>query len=120
VTGYVRYIQDVPERVSFREPLPWPATVGDVVTLSVVDAPAASVTEVDPDDANTAEEICETPARASVAVCVDPDTFVILKTDVNVRADGTVPNESESESTLPLAIAAEVPACTADPGATEK
>ncbi len=55
-----------------------------------------------------------------MAVCVEPLTFVIVKTFVNVRAEGTVPNESDNESTLPEAIGVLVPAWTADPGVTEK
>jgi len=53
-------------------------------------------------------------------VCVAPLTFVIPKTDVNVRADGTVPKSSAMVSTLPLATAVEVPGRTAVPGTTEK
>ena len=38
-----------------------------------------------------------------MAVCVALLTFVTRKTEVNVRADATVPKSSASESTLPLA-----------------
>ena len=41
---------------------------------------------------------------------VTPETFVMTKTDVNVLADGTVPNARDTLSTLPLAIEVEVPA----------
>ena len=73
-----------------------------------------------PEEAKTAEEIWGAPVSARVAVCDDPDTFVIRKTEVNVRADGTVPKASASESTSPLATAVDVPACTALPATTEK
>jgi hypothetical protein len=106
----VRYIQLIPETPSFNVPLPWPATVLDVVTESVVDAPAASVAVVEPEEAKATEAISGAEERLIVAVCVEALTFLIVKTFVNVRADGTVPNASESESTLPEAIAVLVPA----------
>src|SRR5207245_11743716 len=56
------------------------------------------------------DEICAAPDSASVAVCDEPETFVMTKTDVNVLADGTVPNARESVSTLPLATGVDVPA----------
>jgi len=84
--------------------------VFEVVTESVVDAPAASVAVVEPDDANATETICGTEDSVSVAVAVELLTFLIVKTLVKVRADGTVPNASESESTFPDAIGVLVPA----------
>jgi hypothetical protein len=91
------------------EPEPCPATVEDVVTVSVVDPPGASVALVEPEEANTAEAICGAPERLRVAVCDELETFVIRKIEVIVRADGMVPNASESESTSPLAMLVDVP-----------
>jgi hypothetical protein len=90
------------------------------VTDSVVDAPAASVAVVEPEEAKATFEISGTEERLIVAVCADELTFLIVNTLVNVRAEGTVPNERESESTLPEAIGVLVPAWTAEPGVTEK
>jgi hypothetical protein len=45
---------------------------------------------------------------------------LIVNTLVNVRVEGTVPKERESESTLPDAIGVLVPAWTEVPGVTEK
>src|SRR4051794_5167018 len=92
----------MPERPRRRLPVPRPATVEDVVTFTVVDAPAARVAELPP-PAKATEEICATLDSARVAVRAAPLTFVTRKTEVNVRADGTVPKSSERESTLPLA-----------------
>jgi hypothetical protein len=82
----------------------------EVVTDSVVDAPAASVAVVEPEEANATEAISGTEERLIVAVCVDALTFLIVKTFVNVRAEGTTPNDRERESTLPEAIGVLVPA----------
>jgi hypothetical protein len=92
----------------------------EVVTSTVVDAPAANVALVVPDEAKTADWICATDASVNVAVCADAVTFVTRKTLVNVRADGTVPNASDMLSTLPLATGVDVPGCTAVPGEAEK
>ena len=92
----------------------------DVVTDSVVEAPAARVALVDPEEAKTADVISGMEDIVSAAVWVELPTFLIVNTLVNVRADGTVPNASESESTFPEAIGVLVPACTAEPGVTEK
>src|SRR6185312_4211965 len=100
--------------------MPRPATVVEVVTLSVVDAPAANVAVVPPLEANTAEETCGTDESESVAVFVAPLTFVIRKTLGKVRADGTVPRSIERPSTLPLATAVPVPGWTSVPAETEK
>ena len=110
----------MPERRRRSEPLPRPATVEDVVTVTVVDAPAASVAEPEPLEAKTTELTCATFESVSVAVCVEPLTFVTRNTVVNVRAEGTVPKSRERLSTLPLATAVDVPGCTALPGTTEK
>jgi len=91
-----------------------------VATLSVVDAPAASVTDPEPLEAKIAELTWGTEERVSVAVCVEPLTFVIRKTFANVRADGTVPKSSVSAFTFPLATAVDVPGRTSVPGDTEK
>ena len=101
-------------------PTPRPATVAEVVTDSVVEAPAASVTEPLPLEAKTADETCETEESVSVAVRVAPLTFVIRKTFEKVRADGTVPRSIDRLSTSPPATAFEVPGCTSEPGVTEK
>ena len=90
------------------------------MTVSVVDAPATSVTEVLPLEAKTAEATCGTDERFSVAVWVAPLTFVIRKTLEKVRADGTVPRSMDSPSTFPEATAVDVPGCTSVPGETEK
>src|SRR3954451_3377838 len=92
----------MPERARRSVPVPRPATDEDVVTFTVVDAPAASVTDVPP-PAKATEEICATLDSARVAVRAAPLTFVTRKIEVNVRADATVPKSSERESTLPLA-----------------
>jgi hypothetical protein len=94
--------------------------VVEVVTVSVVDAPAASVAEVPPLDAKTAELTCGTEERERVAVLLALLTFVILKTLEKVRAEGTVPRSIERPSTLPLATAVELPGWTSVPGETEK
>jgi hypothetical protein len=91
-------------------PVPRPATVDEVVTESVVDAPGASVAVVEPEEANCAETICAIDESAMVAVADELPTFVIRKTLVKVRADGTTPKSRLSESTLPLAIGVDVPA----------
>jgi hypothetical protein len=83
-------------------PEPRPATVDDVVTSTVVEAPAASVTDVPP-PANASEEICGTFERVRTAVRDAPLTFVTRKTDENVRAEATVPKSSARLSTPPLA-----------------
>ena len=101
-------------------PVPRPATVEEVVTVRVVEAPAASVTELLPLEAKTAEETWATFESDSVAVRVALLTFVIRKTEVMVRAEGTVPKSSERLSTFPLATDVDVPGCTAPAGATEK
>ena len=101
-------------------PVPRPATVDDVTTVRVVDAPAASVAEVPPLEANETDETCATFESVSVAVCVALPTFLIVKTEVNVRADGTVPKSSDRLSTLPLDTAVDVPGWTALPAETEK
>jgi hypothetical protein len=92
----------------------------DVVTDSVVDAPGASVAVVEPDEANAIDVISGTEDIVSVAVADALPTFFTVKRFVNVRADGTVPKTSESESTLPDATGVDVPAWTALPGVTEK
>jgi hypothetical protein len=120
VTPYVRYSQLMPETASFSVPDPCPATVFDVVTETVVDAPAASVADVVPEEAKTIAEISGTEESVIVAVCVELETFFTVKTLVNVRADGTVPSASESEFTFPEAIGVLVPTWTADPGVAEK
>src|SRR5215210_1832039 len=97
-------------------PVPRPATVADVVTLNVVDAPAVRVAEAPPLEANTAEAIWGTPETVKLAVRVAPLTLVIWKTFVKVRADGTVPKSSERALTFPEATDVEVPGCTALPG----
>ena len=102
-TLYVRYIQLRPLNPSFSVPAPWPHTVLDVVTLTVVDVPAASVALVDPDDAKTTDVICGTAASVKTAVCAEPLTFVTRKTFVSVRAEATVPKFNDRLSTLPLA-----------------
>src|SRR5215208_2966580 len=101
-------------------PVPRPATVEEVVTVTVVVAPEASVAEPEPLEAKTADVICGTPENESVAVCAAPLTFVTRKTLVNVRAEGTVPKSTESASTLPLATGVDVPGWTAVPDETEK
>jgi hypothetical protein len=103
VTPYVLYIQLSPFRPSFSEPDPKPQTLLEVVTVTVVDAPAASVTDVDPDDVNTTDWICGTPDSVSTAVRVELLTFVTRKTLVSVRADATVPKSSDRVSTFPEA-----------------
>src|SRR3954466_11631765 len=85
-------------------PIPRPATVGELVTLTVVEAPAASVTEVPPLAARKMDETCGTLDSERIAVRAAPLTFVTRKTEVNVRADATVPKSSASESTFPLAM----------------
>jgi hypothetical protein len=94
--------------------------VVEVVTVSVVEAPAARVAEVPPLDAKTAEDTCGTDESARIAVRLALLTFVILKTLENVRAEGTVPRSIERLSTLPLATAFDVPGWTSVPGETEK
>ena len=89
--------------------MPCPATVEDVVTVSVVDAPAASVAVVELEEAKTAEAICGAPDRLEVAVCAEPETLVMRKTEVIVRAEGIVPNASERVSTSPPAMLVDVP-----------
>ena len=101
-------------------PVPRPATVGDVVTVTVVDAPAPSMAEPEPLEANTADVTWGTPETVSVAVWAAPLTFVTRNTLVNARADGTVPKSSDMTSTLPLATEVEVPGWIAVPGETEK
>ena len=93
-------------------PVPCPHTVLEVVTVTVVDAPAASVALDEPDEAKTTEVICGTDASVNDAVCGRPLTFVTRKTFVSVRAEATVPKSNERLSTLPL-TAAEI-------GVTEK
>src|SRR4051812_43949909 len=100
----------MPDRASRSVPLPRPATVDDVVTVKVVEAPAPSVAEPPPLEAKTADETCGTLVSVRFAVRVAPLTFVIRKTEVNVRADGTVPKSRERLSTLPPATAVDVPA----------
>ena len=85
-------------------PEPRPATVDDVVTLTVVEAPAARVTDVPPPAKATAE-IWGTFESVRTAVCDAPLTFVTRKTEANVRAEATVPKSSASVSTPPLATA---------------
>ena len=79
------------------EPLPRPATVEDVVTDTVVEAPAASVAVVVPEDANTKEVICAGSEGVRTAVALELPTLVTRKTLVNVRADGTRPKEQRPE-----------------------
>jgi hypothetical protein len=90
------------------------------VTVTVVEAPAASVTVPAPLDAKTAELTSGTDETVNAAVCEEPETFVTRKTFVNVRAEGTRPKSTVSASTFPLATGVEVPGCTALPGVTEK
>jgi hypothetical protein len=78
--------------------VPRPATVDDVVTSTVVEAPGARVTEL-----GEREEICGTFESVRTAECDAPLTFVIRKTELNVRAEATVPKSSERLSTPPLA-----------------
>jgi len=94
--------------------------VVDVVTDSVVEAPADSVAEPLPLDAKTADTTWGTDERVSVAVWVAPLMFVIWKTLEKVRAEGTVPKSIERPSTLPPATAVAVPGCTSELGETEK
>src|SRR4051794_14289355 len=94
----------MPDRARRSVPVPRPATVGELATLTVVEAPAARVTEVPPLAAKKMDETCGTLDSERMAVRAAPLTFVTRKTEVNVRADGTVPKSRASESTLPLAI----------------
>ena len=86
----------------------------------MVEAPAASETEVLEVDAKKADATCGTDERLSVAVRVALLTFVIRKTLEKFRADGTVPRSIESPSTFPAATAVDVPGRTSVPGETEK
>jgi hypothetical protein len=117
---YVRYIQLTPPRPSLSVPDPRPATVGEVVTETVVEAPAASVAVVVPEEANCTDTIWAGSDGVRTAVALELPTLVTRKTLVKVRAEGTVPKSSESESTLPLATGVAVPAWTAPAAATEK
>src|SRR5262245_1727579 len=92
----------MPWRASRSVPKPRPATVGDVVTLTVAEAPAARVSDVPPPEKERFE-IWGTFERVSTAVRDAPLTFVTRKTGLNVRADATVPKSSARLSTPPLA-----------------
>jgi hypothetical protein len=94
--------------------------VVEVVTVSVVEAPAASVALPLPLEAKTAAATCGTDESVSVAVLLALLTFVIRKTLEKVRAEGTVPRSIERPSTFPAATAVAVPGCTSVPGETEK
>ena len=116
----MRYIQLRLERPSLREPTPWPATVLEVVTVTVVEAPAASVALVVPVLAKSAETTWAGPLRVSTAVRLWVEMFLTVNTLVNARAEGTRENASASVSTFPVATGMEVPAWTAVPGVTWK
>ena len=84
----MRYIQLKVERPSLKVPAPRPATVGEVVTVTVVEAPAASVAVAVPVLANTAETIWLGPLRVSTAVRLCAEMFLTVNTLVNARAGG--------------------------------
>src|SRR3954465_5706998 len=90
----------MPETASRSVPVPRPATVGDVATLTVEEAPAASVTEVPPLAAKKIVGAWGTLESVRVAGREAGLTFVTRNTDVNVRADATVPKSSVRESTF--------------------
>ncbi len=74
----------------------------EVVTVTVVEAPAASVALVVPVLAKTAETTWAEPLRVSTAVRLWVETFLIVNTPVNARAEGTRENASASVSTFCL------------------
>src|SRR3954469_5221166 len=61
----------MPDRARRSVPIPRPATVGELVTLTVVEAPAASVTEVPPLAAKKMDETCGTLDSERIAVRAD-------------------------------------------------
>ena len=84
-------------------PEPRPATEGEVVRETALEAPGASVTLALPDWAKVAEPSWFGPRTTSVAVRVMELTFRTVKTLVIVWGEATRPRLIESESTLPVA-----------------
>ena len=90
------------------------------MTVTVVDAPAASAAVVPPELAKTAEAISGTPESVSCAVAVCAPTLRTVKTVANACACGTPPKASARLLTSPVAIGVVVPGCTTVPDVTEK
>ncbi len=83
--------------------MPRPASEGEVVRETELEAPGASVTLALPDWAKVAEESWPGPRTTRVAVRLTELTFRTVKTLVTVWGEATKPRSIESDSTFPVA-----------------